>query len=330
MVTSTAEKAKTILSAATDGISVDDMFDAFTTPPPRVKQSPAKSYGASPIKRGRRTKADIERLKDEMVKLVEELRPMTVRQLFYQLVSKGLIAKSEQEYKGTVCRLLSELRRDGRIPYHWISDNTRWQRKPDTYSGLTQMLSDAQEFYRRAIWDDQDVYCEVWLEKDALAGVLWDVTAEWDVRLMVTRGYPSLSFVYSAAMAIQRENKPAFLYYFGDRDPSGVDIDRWVEQQIRELAPAVDLTFERVAVLPDQIDEYSLPTRPTKKSDSRSKGFEGESVEVDAIHPDTLRQLCRDSITQHIDYWTLQRTQAVEAAERDTLAAMIENMGGEE
>ncbi len=295
-----------------------------------AKKAKAESYRASPIKRGRRTKADIERLKDEMVKLVDELRPMTVRQVFYQLVTRGIIAKTEAEYKNTVCRLLADLRRDGRIPYRWIADNTRWQRKPDTYSGLPQMLSEAQRFYRHAIWDDQEVYVEIWLEKESLAGVLVDVTSEWDVALMVTRGYPSLSYVHSAAMEIESQRKPAYLYYFGDHDPSGVDIDRWVEHEIRKLAPSADLTFERVAILPDQIDEYSLPTRPTKKSDSRSKGFEGESVEVDAIHPDTLRQLCRDSITQHIDPWALERTQAVEAAERETLAAMIENMGGQQ
>src|SRR5262249_28588791 len=153
------------------------------------------------------------------------------------------------------------------------------------------MLRLTAQTYRRAVWDTQASYVEIWLEKDALAGVLYDVTEEWDVPLMVTRGYASLSFLHSAAETISSHSKPTYLYYFGDHDPSGLDITRAVEQGIRQFAPNADITFERVAVNPDQIEGMGLPTRPTKASDSRSKGFEGESVEVDAISPDDLRRL---------------------------------------
>jgi hypothetical protein len=128
---------------------------------------------------------------------------------------------------------------------------------------------------------------EVWLEKDALAGVLYEETDRWDVPLMVTRGYASLSYLYHAAMRITESRKPAHLYYFGDFDPSGVDITRAVEEGIRELGPDADIEFERVAVTEDQIQSMRLPTRPTKGSDSRRKNFKGDSVEVDAIHPIT-------------------------------------------
>lgn len=260
--------------------------------------------------------------------VVDRYRPMTVRQVFYQLVSRGVIDKTEAEYKGTVGRLLVDMRRSGEINYRWIADNTRWMRKPQTFSGLADMLQRSQRTYRRAIWDDQECYVEVWLEKEALAGVLVDVTREWDVPLMVTRGYPSLSFVYAAAESIAATEKPTFLYYFGDRDPSGVDIDRFVEQSIREIAPAADMTFTRVAVTPQQIADLSLPTRPTKRSDSRAKSFKGESVEVDAIEPDTLRDLCRAAIVSHVDYEMLERMRAVEEAERSTLSGIIEKLEG--
>ncbi|RIK78509.1 MAG: hypothetical protein DCC67_11475 [Planctomycetota bacterium] len=268
-------------------------------------------------------------IRDAIYAVVEQYRPMTVRQVFYQLVSRGVIEKTEAQYKTTVCRLLVEMRREGQIPYSWIADNTRWMRKPNTYSSLSEMLSLTQETYRRAVWDNQDAYVEIWLEKEALAGVLVDVTSKWDVPLMVTRGYPSLSYVYSAAKAIEAQDKPAYLYYFGDRDPSGVDIDRFVAQQIGEIAPDVELYFERVAVTRSQISELELPTRPTKQSDSRSKNFAGESVEVDAIDPDTLRDLCESCITDHIDHDAYERLLAVEAAERDTLASMIDGMEGD-
>src|SRR5262249_48885635 len=139
----------------------------------------------------------------------------------------------------------------------------------------------------RSLWDNQDAYVEVWLEKDALAGGLYEVTEQWDVPLMVTRGYPSISYLHSAAESIEAEAKPAYLYYFGDHDPSGVDITRAVEPGIREFAPDVDITFTRVAVTQDQILELHLPTRPTKASDTRSKGFCGEwhsQFALDVLH----------------------------------------------
>lgn len=235
------------------------------------------SYRARPIKQNRRTKAEIDKIKTASYKLLEAEQPMTVRQLYYRLVSAGIIQKTEQEYDA-VCRLLALMRRSGELPFSWLADATRWQRKPSTHSSLASMLERSSQFYRRSVWDNQDVYVEIWLKKDALAGVLWDVTREWDVPLMVTRGYPSLSYLYSAAEAMQEEKKPCYLYYFGDRDPSGVDIPRKVESNLREFAPDVELHFERVAVTEEQIITFGLHTRPTKKTDTRSKNFTGESA----------------------------------------------------
>jgi hypothetical protein len=135
----------------------------------------------------------MDRIREAILEVLERDQPMTVRQLFYRLVSLGTIDKTEAEYKATVCRITAEMRRAGEIPYGWIADNTRWTRKPRTHSSLSHALKHTAETYRRAIWDNQDSYVEVWLEKDALAGVLLDVTAPWDVPLMVTRGFPSLT-----------------------------------------------------------------------------------------------------------------------------------------
>ena len=282
----------------------------------------------SPTK-SRRTKAAVQAIRDAIYQIVEEYQPMTVRQVFYQLVTRGVIAKTEAEYKTTVCRLLVQMRRDGQLPFHWIADNTRWQRKPRTYGSLQAMLENCQATYRRALWGDQDTYVEVWLEKEALAGVLIDVTARWDVPLMVTRGYPSVSFLHSAAEAIAEESRTIHLYYFGDHDPSGIDIDRFVERELRQYAPDCDLTFQRVAVLNEQIDQFDLQTRPTKRTDSRSRSFEGESVEVDAIAPDQLRAICEKCITRHIDEERLKCTHDVEEAERETLAMIANEISSE-
>jgi hypothetical protein len=210
-----------------------------------------------------------------------------------------------------------------------IADNTRWQRKPTTHSSLADALHRTQGAYRRSLWDNQDVHVEVWLEKDALAGVLYQVTGEWDVPLMVTRGYPSLSHLYDTATSIRAEGKPARLYTFGDYDPSGLDIPRNVELRLREFAPEVDIGFERVAVTAEQIVSMGLQTRPTKKTDSRSRGFAGESVEVDAIPPRQLRDLVSHCIPRHIDNARLRLMMEAEQAERGTLAQIIEGFESE-
>jgi hypothetical protein len=139
---------------------------------------------------------------------------------------------------------------------------------------------------------------------------------------MVTRGYPSLTYLYGAAEAMSETDWPTFIYYVGDHDPSGVDIPRMVETNLREMAPEADIRFIRLAVLPHQIEEMNLLTRPTKKTDSRSKNFEGESVEVDAIPPSTLRAMVEEAITSHIDQDALDSQLLAEEAERETLARL--------
>jgi hypothetical protein len=283
-------------------------------------------YASSSIKRKRRTRLELESLKASLWEIVRENRPMTVRQLFYQMVSRGLIDKTEHEYNNTIVRLGTQMRRSGELPFSWLADNTRWMRKPNSHGSLHEFLEDQQNLYRRDLWQDQDAYVEVWLEKDALAGVLMEATRYWDVPLMVCRGYASVSFLHSAAETIQNVGKPAYLYYFGDCDPSGRDIPRAVERNLREMAPDADITFEVVAVTDAQIEEMNLPTRPTKTTDSRSKNFAGQSVEVDAIPPKKLIALCRQLIEQHVDDEALEKHRNVERLERATLTQIVGNM----
>jgi hypothetical protein len=286
---------------------------------------PAASYGSRPIKRTRRTRAELDHLQETMRGLLEHNNPMTVRQVFYRMVSGGHIDKTEAEYKNTVGRLLVKMRRDGVIPFGWIADNTRFMRKPRTYSSLEQALRHTAQTYRRSVWDNQPVYVEVWTEKDALAGVLIEETRPWDVPLMVSRGFSSVSFLYEAAETIEDQGKPAYLYYFGDHDPSGVHIDRNIERQLREMAPGAEIHFERVAVLPWQIVAWNLPTRPTKRTDGRAKNFKGESVEVDAVDPQVLRSLVATCIERHVDRHAYDVLKAAEESERELLTRFRTN-----
>lgn len=305
----------------------------------------------------------MEAIREAIEAILAADHPMTVRQLFYRLTSAGVIAKTEAEYKGTVCRLLAEMRRSREIPYTWLADATRWMRRPDTFSSIEDALKRTAETYRRALWDDAPVAVEIWLEKEALAGVLVDVTDEWDVPLMVTRGYSSLSFLYSAAQAIKSRSENGQLthiYYFGDRDPSGVDIDRAVRHGIGEGLNTLDrglesgdalklamsffggmgdlaepedtfggyAKFTRVAVTEEQIDAWELPTRPTKKTDTRSKSFKGESVELDAVPPHQLKQLATEAIERHVDHQQLGVLEQYEAEERRVMKDIAATLDG--
>jgi hypothetical protein len=130
--------------------------------------------------------------------------------------------------------------------------------------------------------------------------VIYPVTSMFDVPLMVARGYASLSFLHSAAEYISTLTVPAYIYHLGDYDPSGVNAGEKIEETLSELAPDAEIIFERLAVTPDQIRDWNLPTRPTKKSDTRSKNFGAISVELDAIDPNRLRRLVQKAIERHL------------------------------
>ena len=142
------------------------------------------------------------------------------------------------------------------------------------------------------------------------------------------RGYASLSFLSTAAEYIDSLDVPTYIYHCGDHDPSGVNAAEKIEETLRDLAPAADITFERLAVLPEQIKWWDLPTRPTKQTDSRAKGFGDISVELDAIEPNRLRQIVEDAIEEHLPRHELDVLLAAEASERATLLDMVGRLSG--
>jgi len=331
LVKSEKEQERAIKAIAKAGILPDETLDlkqveriARKTMADKKKEA-SQSYKSRPIKGNRRTKGDIGELKSVLNNILWADHPQTVRGVFYQAVAKGIIGKTETEYKNVVVRLLGEMRKDGHLSYDWLADSTRWMRKPRTYSGLEAAMRDSWEYYRKSVWHDQPVYIEIWMEKEALAGVIYQETAAWDVPLMITRGYPSLSFLHTAGEAISSMGKATYIYYFGDYDPSGVDISRKVEEGLREYASDTIIYFDRVAVTPQQIQDWNLPTRPTKKSDTRARNFKGDSVELDAISAKQLRQLVGECISQHISQETIERLELAEQVEKDTLENIILN-----
>jgi hypothetical protein len=123
------------------------------------------------------------------------------------------------------------------------------------------------------------------------------------------------------------EERPAYIYHLGDFDPSGVNAAEKIDETLRELAPEAEIHFERLAVLPSQITEWNLPTRPTKQSDSRAKDFGDISVELDAIDPHQLRTLVRNAIELHLPADQYQVLKTAEESERDLLRTFARERG---
>jgi hypothetical protein len=224
------------------------------------------AYLPSHIKRRRATKTEVDARRLALIHIMAEMKPMTVRQVFYQATVCDVVEKSESGYTKVQTDLV-QMRRGGLLPHDWLADNTRWQRKPDTFDNIQQALEETARFYRKSLWSEAECYVEIWLEKDALAGVIMPVTYMFDVPLMVD--------------------------------------------------------FERVAVLPDQIQAWNLPTRPTKKSDTRSKGFGEISVELDAIAPEQLRRLAQNVIERHLPTEQFNVLKAAEESERNLIGSLV-------
>jgi hypothetical protein len=270
-------------------------------------------------------------IREAIIKTLGEHAPQTVRQVFYALTVRGVIEKTEAEYKQTVVRLLDEMRWDGDVDWDDISDASRWVHKPRSYHGVEDAITQTARFYRRNLWADNDDYAEIWCEKEALAGVISQVTYEYDLPLMVSRGFSSSSYLRRAAEKITDVGKPTFIYQFGDHDPSGLWISEQIERDLqRHLEDIGDFDldnfqFERIAVTPKQIKEWSLPTRPTKteaEGNRHAKQFDGESVELDAIPVDRLHHLVRHVISRHLDLGQLRILREAEASERELLNAL--------
>jgi hypothetical protein len=281
-----------------------------------------------PNKRSRRSSADMQAIRTEILAALLVDQPMTVRQVFYQLVVRGALEKTEAQYQGTVIRLLTEMRMDGTIPFTWITDESRRRRLTQTHDSIEDALAHTAKFYRRSALAQSSDYVEIWCEKDALAGVMWGPVSEYDVPLMVSRGMPSITFLHGTVREILRADqagKQTYIYQFGDHDPSGVLIPQMIQSRLNQMCERLDCRppiIERVALTEDHIDEYNLPTRPTKRDGNKHiGGFEGESVELDALPPRVLRQMVTEVIEQHISPEETEVLRTAEASERELLRA---------
>ncbi|MGD0746060.1 MAG: hypothetical protein ABSA45_12980 [Verrucomicrobiota bacterium] len=286
-------------------------------------------YGTSPIKRVRRSKAQITSLLEAIHGILNgEQEQITIRHLFYRLVGLKKIEKTEGAY-GSLCGHLAKWRRSGAVAWDAFADNTRWHMGTDTFNGLNDALANTVKCYRRNLWAEQSAHVEIWGEKDAISGILYGEADTFGVKVFTCRGFASLSALYSAANTFKQavaNGKKVFIYYFGDHDPSGLAIDRAAVDSFRDDF-GVEVNLTRACITPSQILIHRLPTRPVKKSDTRAGGWQGGCVEIDTMPPAVLKKLVRNCITKHIEPHQWEQIQIAEKEERETLRQLAASIG---
>jgi hypothetical protein len=216
------------------------------------------------------------------------------------------------------------LRREGRMSYESIADATRWMRKPSSFNGIEEAIERTARFYRKNLWADAETYVEIWLEKDALAGVIYPVTGLYDVPLMVTKGFSSETFCYEAVAARYGDHRSYYVYYLGDLDRSGRDAAMALWEKLKRFAEdvGIEVIFETIAVNFAQVARLNLPTRSPKRNTPADKNWPYDfACELDAMPSDSMREIVQAAINQHLDPDQLRVLQVAEESERELLKA---------
>ncbi len=283
-------------------------------------------YGARPIKRERRTKDRVAQLDRQILDVLTADHPQSVRHVYYRMTDPRLpepVKKTDKGYKA-VQRRCVELRREGRLPYNWLSDTGRRGYFVDTFSGASDFVSRMAGLYRADLWEQADYRCEVWCESRSIAGVIQADCEELAVSLYAAGGFSSITFAFEAARTMNNEDdgREVVIFYIGDYDPAGVLIDVALERELRRhLDPDVRMRFERIGITREQVERYDLPTKPRKKSDRRSLHVE-YAVEAEAMPAGILRRLLRDHIEELLPPRALEIAKIAEDRERAHLEWM--------
>lgn len=253
---------------------------------------------------------------------------LTLRQVYYQLVARDVIPNNERSYKN-LGSLISDGRMSGLIDWEAIEDRTRNLKKNSHWSSPGSIIYSAARSFAYDKWEDQDNYVEVWVEKDALVGIVGQVCEELDIPYFSCRGYVSQSEMWAAAQRLEdiAGNKYIHILHLGDHDPSGKDMSRDICDRLELFGVSVE--FDRIALNYDQIEEYGPPPNPTKLSDSRATGYIAEygyeCWELDALRPDVIDALIRDKVTDLCDLDLLQAARDREEKSRETLNTVARN-----
>jgi len=256
---------------------------------------------------------------------------LTLRQLYYQFVSRDLVPNTMQSYK-RIGSIVNDGRMAGEIDWDAIEDRTRNVRKPSTWDSPSSIMRAVVSQFAIDRWDMQTYRPEVWIEKDALVGVISDVCEEFQVPYFACRGYNSQSEQWAAGQRfenyIDRGQVPIVLH-LGDHDPSGIDMTRDNESRL-SLFAGTEVEVRRLALNWDQVQHYNPPPNPAKLTDSRADGyiknFGGDSWELDALEPSVISELVRDAIKDLLIPEQWDKALEKETAGQQELRSAMETM----
>lgn len=263
---------------------------------------------------------------------------LTLRQLYYQFVSRDLIPNKQTEYK-RLGKIINDGRMAGLIDWSAIEDRTRNVRKPSAWASPGAIIDAVADQYQEDLWKNQQHYVEVWIEKDALVGVIEGICEALRVPYFACRGYASQSELYDAGKRLTKMSRggPGFgrspvILHLGDHDPSGLDMTRDVGDRLNtfyEGRGSVDV--RRLALNMDQIEKYDPPPNPAKDTDARFQNYQEEfgdsSWELDALDPDVIAALISEEIDGLIDHEAFDAAKAREEKNKKLLGLVSQNWG---
>lgn len=252
---------------------------------------------------------------------------LTLRQLYYQFVARAWIENKDRNYKN-LGKAVSNGRLAGLISWQAIVDRTRRFMANPHWPNPESILESCQESYAIDMWANQPNHVEVWIEKEALVGVISEPCSELDVMYFACKGNASQSASWRAAMRAREkidEGKEIIILHLGDHDPSGVDMTRDIAQRFKTFR--IPVTIDRIALTMDQVEELEPPPNPTKTTDPRSTGYieeyGDESWELDALPPEYIDDLVREKILELRDEDLFEERLQFLAKEKEDLGSAI-------
>jgi len=278
-------------------------------------------------------KPQMARIETINVILAEYGRALTVRQLYYQHVARGLIPNEQREY-GRLEHLLGEARLAGLVSWTAIEDRGRNLMGHRTYDGPTQAIKEVRAEYKRDLWASQPIRLETWCEKQALEGVVGEICNEERVDFFSTKGYNSLSEMWRAGQRFAnyyRKGQRPVVLHLGDHDPAGIDMTRDLKEKLAMFA-GTEVTVIRIGLNMDQVERLNPPPQPAKESDSKTPAYVAEygedCWELDALPPDQLQAVIKDEVTKWREPKLWDAALKEEAEDKNELDAIIEELGG--
>lgn len=261
---------------------------------------------------------------------------LTLRQLYYQFVAQDLIPNTEKSYKN-LGSIINNGRLSGLIDWKAIEDRTRNLRKLSHWDNPADIVSACVDQFRVDKWSGQRSYCEVWIEKDALVGVIEKVCKTWDVPHFSCRGYVSQSEMYDAAKRfidkeVDIDREECILFHLGDHDPSGIDMTRDIKERLELFGANVHVC--RIALSMDQIEEFTPPPNPAKVTDSRFESYKvlygDESWELDSMPPNVISSVIENHILNVLDVDKWAELVKVEESYKNSLREYSYNWSSDE